>query len=61
LFGQSWSLMSLATWLAPLSLLALGGALAYGARRWLCALERRETSDGVLLAASSSVKEEAAT
>jgi len=42
LFGQTWSLLSLTTWLLPLSLLALGAALAYGARRWLRALEQRE-------------------
>ena len=60
LFGQSWSVLSLTTWLVPLSLLALGGALAYGARRWLSVLAHRDESAGVLPAASSTVKEGAA-
>jgi branched-chain amino acid transport system permease protein len=61
LFGRSWSLLSLTTWLVPLSLLALGGAIAFGVRRWLRVLAHREKSDDVLSATSSSVKDGAAT
>ena len=45
LFGRSWSPVSAVTWLVPFSLVVIGGALGYLARRWLRVLVQREELD----------------
>jgi branched-chain amino acid transport system permease protein len=42
LFGTSWSPMAVTTWLTPIALLAIGGALAWLAKRQMRVLAQRE-------------------
>ncbi|WP_411884381.1 branched-chain amino acid ABC transporter permease [Polaromonas sp. YR568] len=45
LFGRAWPPSAVLTWLVPALLLALGGSLVLGVRRWLCVLSAREEPD----------------
>lgn len=45
LFGRAWPPAAVLTWLVPALLLALGGSLVLGVRRWLCVLSAREEPD----------------
>jgi branched-chain amino acid transport system permease protein len=45
LFGRSWPPAAVLTWLVPALLLALGGSLVWGMRRWLCVLSARDEQD----------------
>jgi branched-chain amino acid transport system permease protein len=49
LFGRSWSPGSIATWLVPLALLALGGLLAWAARRCMASKPKRQADETVSL------------
>jgi branched-chain amino acid transport system permease protein len=45
LFGRAWPPSAVLTWLVPALLLALGGSLVLGVRRWLSVLSAREEQD----------------
>ncbi|WP_411880833.1 branched-chain amino acid ABC transporter permease [Polaromonas sp. YR568] len=45
LFGRAWPPAAVLTWLVPALLLALGGSLVLGVRRWLCVLSARDEQD----------------
>ena len=51
LFGRAWPPSAVLTWLVPALLLALGGSLVWGVRRWLRVLSAREEQDAAPAAA----------